>query len=219
MQKIVDICDGEKHTPKTGSQVTLNNVNLSWKKTIFWSREMNVSQSIAQGCVMTLQDDRWHLFTSDQSEAQRSHSYSDGKVHGANMGSIWGRQDPGGPHVGPMNLAIWRATRMFFEMCFGSVFVLVWSFGQHMKIWPWCSVQNVEVTVANDRRQRQMAFSNKELASIFVSISIVQCWSHEPCYLESHAHVSWNVLRFGNSISLKFRSTYENMTVVLCAKC
>ena len=31
----------------------------------------------------------------------------DGKVHGANMGPIWGRQDPGGPHVGPMNFAIW----------------------------------------------------------------------------------------------------------------
>ena len=30
----------------------------------------------------------------------------DSKVHGANMGPIWGRQDPGGPHVGPMNLAI-----------------------------------------------------------------------------------------------------------------
>ena len=29
------------------------------------------------------------------------------KVHGANMGPIWGRQDPGGPHVGPMNFAIW----------------------------------------------------------------------------------------------------------------
>ena len=27
----------------------------------------------------------------------------DSKVHGANMGPIWGRQDPGGPHVGPMN--------------------------------------------------------------------------------------------------------------------
>ena len=27
--------------------------------------------------------------------------------HGANMGPIWGRQDPGGPHVGPMNFAIW----------------------------------------------------------------------------------------------------------------
>ena len=32
----------------------------------------------------------------------------DSKVHGANMGPIWGRQDPGGPHVGPMNFAIWR---------------------------------------------------------------------------------------------------------------
>ena len=33
--------------------------------------------------------------------------YPDTKVHGANMGPMWGRQDPGGPHVGPMNLAIW----------------------------------------------------------------------------------------------------------------
>ena len=31
----------------------------------------------------------------------------DNKVHGANMGPTWGRQDPGGLHVGPMNLAIW----------------------------------------------------------------------------------------------------------------
>ena len=33
----------------------------------------------------------------------------DSKVHGANMGHIWGLQDPGGPHVGPMNFAIWVA--------------------------------------------------------------------------------------------------------------
>ena len=32
----------------------------------------------------------------------------DSKVHGTNMGPIWGRQDPGGPHVGPMNFAIWN---------------------------------------------------------------------------------------------------------------
>ena len=25
------------------------------------------------------------------------------------MGPIWGQQDPGGPHVGPVNLAIWVA--------------------------------------------------------------------------------------------------------------
>ena len=33
----------------------------------------------------------------------------DSKIHGANMGPILGRQDPGGPHVGPINLAIWDA--------------------------------------------------------------------------------------------------------------
>ena len=33
--------------------------------------------------------------------------YPDSKVHGANMGPTWGRQYPGGPHVGPMNFAIW----------------------------------------------------------------------------------------------------------------
>ena len=31
----------------------------------------------------------------------------DSKVHGTNMGPIWGRQDPGGPHVDPMNFVIW----------------------------------------------------------------------------------------------------------------
>ena len=39
-------------------------------------------------------------------------SSPDSKVHGANMGSIWGRQDPGGPHVGPMNFVIWEASAL-----------------------------------------------------------------------------------------------------------
>ena len=30
------------------------------------------------------------------------------KIYGAKIGPIWGRQDPGGPHVGPMNFAIWE---------------------------------------------------------------------------------------------------------------
>ena len=36
-------------------------------------------------------------------------SSPDSKVRGANMEPIWGRQDPGGPHVGHMSLAIWEA--------------------------------------------------------------------------------------------------------------
>ena len=31
----------------------------------------------------------------------------DNKVYGANMGPTWGRQDPGGSHVGNMSLVIW----------------------------------------------------------------------------------------------------------------
>ena len=38
-------------------------------------------------------------------------SIPDSKVHGANMVPIWGRQGPGGSHVGPMNFAIWDAWR------------------------------------------------------------------------------------------------------------
>ena len=33
------------------------------------------------------------------------------------MGPIWGRQDPGGSHVGPMNLAIWDYRLVLLEHC------------------------------------------------------------------------------------------------------
>ena len=35
------------------------------------------------------------------------HSIPHSKVYGPNMGPTWGRQDPGGPHVGHMNVVIW----------------------------------------------------------------------------------------------------------------
>ena len=40
----------------------------------------------------------------------------DSKVHGANMGPTWGRQDPGGPYVVPMNHAI-RVSMQFIVAC------------------------------------------------------------------------------------------------------
>ena len=45
----------------------------------------------------------WGLFFT----ASHMGGYRDSKIHGANMRPSWGRQDPGGPHVGPMNFAIW----------------------------------------------------------------------------------------------------------------
>ena len=44
----------------------------------------------------------------DHQRAHQRHNNPDSKIHRANMGAIWGRQDPGGLHVGPKNFAIWE---------------------------------------------------------------------------------------------------------------
>ena len=38
--------------------------------------------------------------------------HPDSKVHGANMGPIWGRHYPGGTYVGPMDFAIWATMKI-----------------------------------------------------------------------------------------------------------
>ena len=43
----------------------------------------------------------------------QSDNYPDSKIQEANIGPIWGRQDPVVPHVGPMNFAIWVYTFQF----------------------------------------------------------------------------------------------------------
>ena len=48
----------------------------------------------------------WHAMDGVM-DGQNTSSVTDSKVYGANMGPIWGRQDPGGPRVGPMNFDIW----------------------------------------------------------------------------------------------------------------
>ena len=42
----------------------------------------------------------------------------DNKVHGANMGPTWVLSAPGGPHVGPMNLAIRGVTRLEWAVAY-----------------------------------------------------------------------------------------------------
>ena len=55
--------------------------------------------------------------------AYDKYSNPDSKVDGANMGPIWGRQDPGGPHVGPINLAIWEAYLVLITLWDSSQFI------------------------------------------------------------------------------------------------
>ena len=51
------------------------------------------------------------------------------KMHGANMGPIWGRQDPGGPHVGPLNFAIWGIAlrTLFVGICRHLIMIIIQS--------------------------------------------------------------------------------------------
>ena len=45
------------------------------------------------------------------------------------MGPIWGRQDPGGPHAGPMNFVIWVFNlyiifcELMYLLCYSSVMI------------------------------------------------------------------------------------------------
>ena len=56
--------------------------------------------------------EKWKIVSSVGGRPRIDHTLQNegspySKVHGANMGPIWGRQDPGGPNVGTMNFAIW----------------------------------------------------------------------------------------------------------------
>ena len=52
-------------------------------------------------------------------------THSDSKVHGANIGPIWGRQDPGGPMLAPMNLAIWAILRNDRKCKYAFIFIKI----------------------------------------------------------------------------------------------
>ena len=51
----------------------------------------------------------YHASTSHHTLLDRhAQTAPDSKVHGAEMGPTWGQQDPGWPHDGSMNFAIWE---------------------------------------------------------------------------------------------------------------
>ena len=53
---------------------------------------------------------------------EASHIIPDNKVYGANTGPTWGRQDPGGPQVGPMNLTVWEYKKWQISHCEKRIF-------------------------------------------------------------------------------------------------
>ena len=58
----------------------------------------------------------------------------DSKIHGANVGPTWGRQAPGGPHVGPnepCSLVILHVNILEGDL-FDSVYF--WEYGEHFAV-------------------------------------------------------------------------------------
>ena len=74
--------------------------------------------------------------------------YPDSKVCGDNIGPICGRQDPGGPRVGPMNFAIWVC--MYFRLPYPLV-IYLWlpllSVGPLATNLSWISIKNTNIHI------------------------------------------------------------------------
>ena len=62
--------------------------------------------------LLTQADDKEHIQAHFTGPSLWVWGAPDSKVHGAILRPIWGRQDPDGPHVGPMNFAVWAGVRV-----------------------------------------------------------------------------------------------------------
>ena len=107
---IIDITDG---TIRSGDHVTSNCSlsNLDHLDMFFFTHlcivrnnPSNIFHIPQQLCGMPLAILWWWMEWRD---------IPDNKVHGSNMGPTGGWQDPGGPHVGPMNYTIWDSPLVF----------------------------------------------------------------------------------------------------------
>ena len=89
----------------------------------------------------------------------RIQHYPDSKVCGANMGPVWGRQDPGGPHVGRMNIIIW-------------VFILaIWAKSDEMIIINTSPMLNIPALMKKADVAHNMSRYLKEMLSCYIFIS------------------------------------------------
>ena len=68
-------------------------------------------------------------------------SHPESKVLGANMGPIWGRHDPGGQHVDPMNFIEWVVERgVIWHARFGSTLLRTCWYNVNLKRHPDCDM-------------------------------------------------------------------------------
>ena len=98
----------------------------------------------------------------------------DSKVHGDNKGPIWGRQDPGGPHVGPWTLLS------------GMLYNSGKKKWKHKRTMLWCSYMikffiQCGCTELNTSRPEQMGFANRFILNdrFLINATDVRPWGHK----------------------------------------
>ena len=67
----------------------------------------------------------WHYFVESTINFDKKLA-PDSRIHGANMGPTWVLSAPGGPHVGPMNLAIRGLLLTTAEQIIHCVHISLW---------------------------------------------------------------------------------------------
>ena len=101
----------------------------------------------------------------------------DSRVHVANMRPTWGRQDPCGPHVGPMNLAIWGVTLLLTHRCYIS-FALTLIY--RIRCFRSASLSSLHSLYGNFALLLCGILGHWLLAKSNI-VSCVMCWSHLGC--------------------------------------
>ena len=82
---------------------------MKWAPGWYWFSRMAVWLQVEQS------NDCVNSYTCMLRQILYGKIYSNSKIHGANMGPTWSRQDPGGSHVGSMNFAIWVSSHILCE--------------------------------------------------------------------------------------------------------
>ena len=100
------------------------------------------------------------------------------KVHGANMGPTWGRQNPGGPQVGHVNLASWVNNQgVYIHKCsecydnfntYRAILVLKFGIQDYNYIWNFMQQIYTSFYIHSDVRKIYSLMQHKQ--------SILTCW-------------------------------------------
>ena len=88
-----------------------NHIEVPWRIWVSKSKELATNDNIT---TITKHSKVRSIF-------EEIHCIPDSKINGTNMGPTWGWQDPGGPHVDPMNFAIWD----WMSSAFGTMIICI----------------------------------------------------------------------------------------------